>query len=94
MAPKKKGKGEKKAGGGKEKPSGPTELEREELRLKISALEDKLLSTTEKHEALQLEYERSKGALEAQQADQADIVGYLQKEIEKRAAENAALEKK
>jgi len=94
MAPKKKGKGEKKAGGGKDKPAGPTQEQAEELRLKISALEDKLLSMTEKHESLQVEYERSKGALEAQQADQADIVGYLKKEIEKRAAENSALEKK
>ena len=45
-------------------------------------------------ETLELTNRRSKTALEKQQRDQADIAGYLKKEIEKKAAENAALEKK
>lgn len=97
MAPKKKGKKEGSGGGGggdKKKNDAPTEVEREELRLKVHALEQKLLEASEKLEALELQNARASTALEKQQRDQADITGYLKKEIEKKVAENAALEKK
>ena len=58
MAPKKKGKGKSKSddggaadGDGKKKNAPPTEVEREEMRLKITALEQKLASATARLEA-------------------------------------------
>ena len=55
MAPKKKGKGKSKSddgggadGDGKKKNAPPTEVEREEMRLKITALEQKLASGARK----------------------------------------------
>lgn len=95
MAPK-KGKG-KKGGddaGGKVKDPAPTEVEREELRLKIHILEAKLQEMTQKVENAATGTGELNQQLEKQQADQADIVDYLKKEIEKKTAENVALEKK
>ena len=94
MAPKKKKGGDDGAAGGKEKPAAPTEVEREELRVKITALEDKQQRTQQKLEAAMTDHAETRKQLERQQADQADIVDYLKKEIEKKTSENAALEKK
>ena len=97
MAKGKKGDGEKKGDGGKKKApahSGPTELEREELRLKVAALETKLLGATRQLEGLLIEHAGTKEALVKQQSDQEDIVSYLKKEIEKKVAENTSLQQK
>ena len=96
MAPKKKKKegGTGGSGGGKEKPAAPTEVEREELRVKIYALEEKQQRTQQKLEAAVTDHGETRLLLEKQQADQADIVDYLKKEVEQKTAENAALEKK
>ena len=93
MAPKKKKKDDG-GGGKKEAVAAPSYLETEELKLKIFALEDKLMRTQQKLEAAMTEVGESKQLLEKQQADQADIVDYLKKEIEKKTAENQALERK
>jgi len=94
MAPKKKKGGDDGAAGGKEKPSAPTELEREELRVKITALEERLQRTQEKLEAAMIDHAETRKQLELQRADQKDQAEYLNLQIEKKTAENEALEKK
>ena len=89
MAPKKKKGGDDGAAGGKEKPSAPTELEREELRVKITALEDRLQRTQQKLEAAMIDHAETRKQLELQRADQKDQAEYLNLQIEKKTADAA-----
>jgi len=89
----KKGAGEKKEKSGAAS-GGTSEVEREEMALKMAALEDKLLTSNKKIDDLAKEYESAKEALSQQQADTTDIVEFMKHESKKRADEYTALENK
>ena len=101
MAPKKKGKGKSKSddgggadGDGKKKNAPPTEVEREEMRLKITALEQKLASATARLEAQDAQATEGVALLAQKEKDHKDVMDFIKKELEKRERENASLEKK
>ena len=93
--PPKKGKG-KDAGDddGKKKSVAPTEVEREELRVRILALEDRLWNTQRDLEHGMADFAASRAEQQQQLRDQKDVVAYLNKEIEKKDTENASLMQK
>ena len=92
MAPKKKDKGkEEEVGADGKKKGPPTELEREELRTRVSALEEKLAFATLELEKTLADHGAIQEKLKQQQKDQKDVVSYLKKEIEKKDMELGAL---
>ena len=87
----KKKKDEPAADGDGKKKAPPTEVEREELRVRITALEEKLSYSTTELERVQLDHGTIQEKLKKQQEEQMEIVAYLKKEIEKKDTELAAL---
>lgn len=76
-------------GEGKKRP--PTEVEREELRVRITALEEKLAHATQELERVLQDHVIVQEKLKEQQKNQMDVVAYLNKEIEKKDAELSTL---
>ena len=93
MPPKKKkdDKKEKDEGEGKKKAAPPTELALEELRVRITALEEKLSHATSERERVLADHAIVEEKLTQQKKDQADVVGYLNGQIAKKDTELAAL---
>ena len=94
MAPKKKKADDDGGDDGKKKNQPPTEVEREELRVQILALQERLIGSQKELEQALETYEESRAELAAQQREMKDVVAYLKKEIEKKDAEHASLERK
>ncbi|KAL1500213.1 hypothetical protein AB1Y20_012882 [Prymnesium parvum] len=93
MPPKKKKKDDASgdAGGDGKKKTPPTELEREELRVRIIALEEKLSTATMELEQVLADHSQMYDKLTKQKKDHRDVVSYLNKELEKKDVELAVL---